>query len=444
MKKIINQGIFLGGCIASASSFAATNAVLSATPGLTPLQAQTASAVQAVCVELSGLGETITSNGYTARSDLFQQCNAMVRNGNQLQGSGSSVNSLGLSSAGLGSALQNVATEEMASTSRISTSTLSGQLAALNSHIVMLHNKIGGGAGDEQNFSLKGINVFVMGTGGFGDTKTTAVEDGIKFNNQGVVFGGDYRIGEHAVAGLAGAYSHINNNFIGGNVSGGSIQTDVYNVSMFGTYDFEDAYVDGVLSYGTSNYQSQRGVFISSSNPLSTGGANRIATSNPDGNQYSVAGGIGYKYHYDALKISPFLRGAAMYGQIDGYDEQGANGLNLTVNEQRYNSVQTIVGTLISYAFSMPFGVVTPEIALSWNHEFQNDSRNILAHYSADPGQLTLTATTANPTRDFYLVRGGVSTVLQGGMQLFMNYQSLLGYQNVTSHGFNAGLRYEF
>lgn len=440
-RKALKAFMLSGGCIFAAEGFAAS---LAATPGLTQLQAETGSSVQAVCGNLIGLGFGPVSNPQTASQDLYNQCSAMVQNGNQIQGSGATGNSLGLSSAQLGSALQNVATEEMGVSSRVALSSLSGQLAKLSSHMMGLHNKMGGGAGDD-SFEASRFNLFVNGLGGFGDIKATSTEDGANINSGGFLVGADYRFNDNLVTGLAIGYSHVASDFINNAyTSGGSIQSDIFNISAFSTFDIDDSYVDTIFTYGRSDFDSSRSVVVLSNNSNSVGGANRTATADPVGNQYSAGVGFGHNFHFGALTVNPFVRGTYMYGQIDRYSERGAFGLNLDVQEQEFESAQTIVGGQLSYVFNQSYGVIIPQISFSWNHEYKNDARKILASYSADPAQFTLTANTAAPDRDYFLLGGGLSGVLQNGVQLYFNYQTLLGYQNVTSHGFSSGVRIEF
>ncbi|MDD5632026.1 MAG: autotransporter outer membrane beta-barrel domain-containing protein [Methylococcales bacterium] len=424
----------------------ANAAQLAATPGLTSLQSVTGAAIQSVCTGLAPTNK-IASNPQSAQQDLFNQCNAMIQSGNQIQNNGPTRNSLGLSSAGLGSALQNVATEEMATPSKISTNTLSGQVSAINSHLFDLHYfNLGGGSGDEKGSLLsKRLGTFMNGVGGFGDIKATTQENAANFNNAGVLLGADYRITDHFLAGMAGGYTRISSDFLRSiDVAGGNINADVYNVSLFSTYDIKDFYVDGSFTYGWSNYDAKRSVVILSNNSSSTGGANRIASSNPNGDQYSAALGLGYNFHKAALIMSPIARVNYLHGQIDSYTEQGAYGLNLAVDKQKFESLQSSFGGQISYAFSQSFGVITPRTSFSWNHEFMNGSRNITARYSADPNFISFNAVTNSPDRDFAIFGAGVSSVLRGGVQLLFNYQTLLGYNRVTSHGFTAGARLEF
>lgn len=424
----------------------ANAAKLAATPGLTSLQSVTGNGVQTVCDSLASNGAKITSSPQNAQQDLFNQCNAMVRNGNQIQNNGQTDNSLGLNSEGLGSALQNVATEEMATPSKISTNTLSGQVSAINSHLIELHN-LGGGSGDDEGSLLSNrLNMFLNGVGGFGDIKGTSRENAADFDNAGVILGADYRITDNFLLGLAGGYTNISSDYKTNiDVAGGNIDADIFNVSLFSTYDIEDFYMDGSFTYGWSDYDVERRVVVLSNPTITTtGGANRAATSNPNGDQYSAALGFGYNFHQEALTINPIARVSYFHGQIDSYSEQGAFGLNLDIDKQNFESLQSSVGGQISYPFSESFGIITPQAAFSWNHEFLNDSRNITAKYSADPNGIIFNATTNSPDRDFFILGAGISSVLQGGVQLFFNYQTLLGYSRITSHGFTSGIRLEF
>jgi outer membrane lipase/esterase len=426
---------------------APTNSILAATPGLTSLQSVTGAGVQAVCDGLKSQGFSSTPNPQSAQQDLFNQCNAMVQNGNQIQGNGQTGNSLGLGSAGLGSALQNVATEEMATPSKISTNTLSGQVSSINSHLFDLHKlNLGGGSGDDEGSLIANrLSTFLNVVGGFGDINGTAQEDAAKFNNAGMILGADYRITDHFLSGLAFGYSHLNADYQTNiDVAGGNTNADVYNLSLFSTYDINDFYVDGSFTYGWSDYNVSRRVVVLNKNQGSTGGANSVATSNPNGDQYSAALGMGYNFHRAALNMSPIARVNYFNGQIDAYSEKGAYGLNLAVEKQIFQSLQSSLGGQISYAFSQSFGVITPQASFSWNHEFMNDSRKITARYSADPNFISFNAITNSPDRDFVILGTGASSVLQGGVQLFFNYQTLLGYNRVTSHGFTVGARLEF
>jgi len=427
------------------------------TPGLTELQSITGDAIQTLCIGLSP-NNSITPTPETGEQDLFNQCSAMISTSDEIQSGDTTSNetqesddtnlSLGLDSAEFGSALQNVATEEMGTPSRISMSTLSGQVAEINSHLFDIHKLsqgLGGSGGDDSNSLLSNrFSVFVNGVGGFGDTGSSSRENASDFYSAGVVLGVDYRFTNNFVSGLAFGYSHLGSDFQNNiNVSGGGIDADIYNLSLFASYDLGDFYVDGNFTYGWSDYDVTRGVVILSNNAASPGGANRIATSNPNGEQYSTGLGLGYNYQYDAFNLNPYARVDYYHGKIDSYSETGAFGLNLAVDEQNFDSLQSLLGVQLSYVFSHSFGVLIPQFNVGWHHEFLNKSRAINARYTADFNNTLLTATTDNPDRDYATLGFGFSNVFQGGTQLFFNYQALLGYNAVNSNGFTAGVRIE-
>ncbi len=423
-------------------------AKLGDTPGLNSLQSATGTAIQTVCIGLIPTNKP-THNPQTPEQDLFNQCGAMVHTGNEIQGSGATGNSLGLNSAELGSALQNVATEEMGTPSRVAMGSLSGQVAEINTHLSELHKisqGLGGGSGDESG-SLLGnrLNVFVNAIGGFGEIDGSVRENAADFYSAGFLVGVDYRFTNNFVAGVAGAYSHLGADFQSNiNVAGGGIEADTFNLSLFASYDINDFYIDGNFTYGWTDYDVERGVVVLSNNTSSTGGANRMASADTNGDQFSVGGGFGYNFHVKAFNLRPFARLDYYHGQVDAYNESGAFGLNLSVEEQKFDSFQSQLGAQLSYVFSSSFGVIIPQFNVAWHHEFLNDSREINARYTADFNNFALTAVTDSPDRDFATLGVGVSSVLARGTQLFLNYQTLLGYSNVTSHSFSTGVRLEF
>jgi outer membrane autotransporter protein len=87
---------------------------------------------------------------------------------------------------------------------------------------------------------------------------------------------------------------------------------------------------------------------------------------------------------------------------------------------------------------------VQPYARAEWIHEFDNDARTVGATYVFDPNSTPLLARTNEPDRDYGLLGLGVSAVLPKGYQAFLDYQGLVGFRDLSSHRFLAGLRMEF
>ncbi|NOQ13482.1 MAG: autotransporter domain-containing protein [Methyloprofundus sp.] len=420
--KLLRKAMFCGGV----GILVSINAEAEENTELTQLQTETAKTLGSVCVQL---GETppSTDDG----KDLKVQCDAMLGNPD---------------AESFGSDMQNTATEELGTPSRVSMSTLSGQVAAINTHLFDIHKisqAVGGSSGDDSALLANRLSLFVNGVGGFGDIKASERENASDFYSAGIVLGLDYRFTDHFVSGVAFGYSHLGSDFQQStDVSGGGIDSDIYNLSIFASYDLANFYIDGTFSYGWSDYELERGVKIIAS------GEDRIAKADTDGEQYSAGLGFGYNYNYDAFNINPYFRLDYYHGRIDSYTETGAQGLNLKVDEQNFDSLQSLLGVQLAYAFSHSYGVFIPQFNVGWHHEMLNKSRSITAEFATTDAQdlnnNVLTARTDNPDQDYATLGFGFSNVFQGGVQVFFNYQALLAYNNVNSNGFTGGVRFEF
>ena len=431
--KLLRKTMFYGGM----GLLVSINAEAEENTGLTQLQGETAATLLSVCQSLPA-PQDIKS---PTEKDLKVQCNAMLSNPG---------------AESFASDMQNTATEELGTPSRVSMSTLSGQVAAINTHLFDIHKisqAVGGSSGDDDGSLLDNrLSIFVNGVGGFGDIKASERENASDFYSAGILLGLDYRFTNNFVSGVAFGYSHIGSDFQQStNVSGGGIDSDIYNLSIFASYDLANFYFDGTFSYGWSDHDLERGVNIQAPDADGQSAGQRLARADTDGEQYSAGLGFGYNYSYDAFSINPFFRMDYYHGTIDSYTESGAIGLNLKVDKQNFNSLQSQLGVQLAYAFSHSYGVFMPQFNVGWHHEISNKSRSITAQFATlsedqlnDINNNTLTALTDNPDRDYATLGFGFSNVFQGGIQVFFNYQALLAYHNVNSHGFTGGVRFEF
>ena len=97
----------------------------------------------------------------------------------------------------------------------------------------------------------------------------------------------------------------------------------------------------------------------------------------------------------------------------------------------------------MAYSINAPFGVVVPQGSFEWRHEFMNDSRSVTSKYAVDPFNTFFVIPTENPDRDYFALAVGVSAVFSRGISSFLNYETVLGLKDVTSHAFTGGVRLE-
>ncbi|MEN8130590.1 MAG: autotransporter outer membrane beta-barrel domain-containing protein [Pseudomonadota bacterium] len=450
----------------------AVQADLRLIPGQNEVQSGLATAIHIVCPDLAGAGVDI--NGSNPDEQLFRVCNAMIHTSNENQGSGATDNSLGISDAELLGALQDIAHEEAITQGTMATETSSAQQANIGVRISELLGRVpsvglagvrykidgrqvkasslgftapqsvrGGAAGDTDTIGSK-LGGFVNGVVGFGDKDQTDREDGFDFNTYGITAGVDYRFTNNFVLGLAGGYSNLDVDIESTTGrSGGDVEADGYSFSVYGLYYLDEFYFNGVVSYGFNDYDTSRGVVIPSNNP-SRDPIDATASATTDSDQISLAGTVGYEFSRDAMTFGPYLRGDYLDVDIDGYTESGAGGLNLVIDKQSLKSLTSALGGQLSYSLSQNFGIVVPHGRLEWIHEFEDASRSISARYLHNVNNTFWTAPSDDPDRDYFTLGIGVSTVFRGGIQAFLDYQTLLAKQDINEHVFTLGGRYEF
>lgn len=299
----------------------------------------------------------------------------------------------------------------------------------------------GGGAGDEtQTNDLLDdrLGIYINGQFSRGDRITTDREVGSNSDIFGVTLGMDYRLTDQFVLGTAFGFTDNDTEYERG---AGQLKNRGYSGSLYGSYNVTDnLYLDGVFTYTSNDYESERMLLI----PDAQRNLNiQNSKATPGGDQQRVSLGAGYDIPMGPWTVG--LRARAEYGSmtINAYRETGPSALNLQVDEQFNESMITVLGWQVGYAYSTPFGVLLPQLNLDWEHEFMNDSRNMVMRYVNDT-TLPFTIKTNNPDRDYLTLRAGMSAVFANGLSSFIQYETLLDQRYDTLHTARIGVRWEF
>lgn len=406
------------------------NTLATGTGGFNELQLDSEIFVRATCAGLSG-GTT------PLERDLATACGSMVQTVN---GSGANNDRL-LTNEESAAGFQNLVSEETLAPISIAANTSSLGLSAINSRLAKI--RFGTGAGDDL-FSGSRLGFFINGMGGFGETDQTTLQDASDFETKGVISGFDFKITENLIVGLAGSYSNFELEFDKNtDVAGGGIDSDSYSITAYSNYAIGNGYIEGVFTYGWSEYDINRSIFIATRS-TTVSEERRAANANPDGEQLSASLAGGYDLYTGSFNYGPYARIAYFESEIDGYDETGAQGLNLRVGEHESDSLETVLGVQMSRAFSYSFGVLVPHVKAEWHHEFMNDTRSFEMIYVNDPNDNIYLSKTGDPERNFYNVSAGLSADLKYGFQTFIDYETILGINDIAAHKFSAGVRMEF
>lgn len=302
---------------------------------------------------------------------------------------------------------------------------------------------------------VKKLGIFANGTLSIGDKDATSREAGFDFDSLGVTAGIDYRFTQNFILGLAFGYMSTDVDL---DMSGGGLDTTGYSVSLYGTYYIGNFYLDGVGGVGWNDYDLDRTIHyaIRERNPDGslTGEmvrVNQTAKGNTDGTWYTFGFSGGYDFQFGSLTVGPFGQINYTKVDIDGYQEEidGTDpgfGLALDIDSQDVESLTSALGAQISYALSTRIGVLLPQMRFAWEHEFENDSRTIRAHFVNDPtpdAQTQIQLVTDDPDRDFFNLGAGLSATFRGGVSAFVFYETVLGLDDVTVHNVALGVRLE-
>jgi outer membrane autotransporter protein len=411
-----------------------------------------AGALDDFCPKLAALGESLTAQ----EQALVDRCNEIfgaATDGNDAQ---------------ILHALRALAPEESAAQGRIGNRVSMQQVGNIASRLAALRSGASGAALSGLAFNIKGESVpgtvlaellgpdargggasadpvvgakwgaFVSGTLGGGEKKRTDREEGFDFQTLGLTAGADYRFTNTFVLGAALGYA---NTALDLNRNGGDLDAGGISLSLYGTwYQTERLYVDAVLNYGSNNYDMTRKVDYT----VGATTVSKTARADTDSGLLALSLGGGYEVATQSgITAEASVRFTYVDSTIDGYNETGADELNLKLKDQNIDVLTSSLGGRVSWPFSLKWGVLVPQFNLSWEHEFDDGAHQIKGSFVADRFQTRFAFDTDEPDRDYFGLSLGVSAIWPGGSTAFAQYQSTLGRDNFSDYNVALGLRVE-
>ncbi|MCL4501855.1 MAG: autotransporter outer membrane beta-barrel domain-containing protein [Deltaproteobacteria bacterium] len=175
---------------------------------------------------------------------------------------------------------------------------------------------------------------------------------------------------------------------------------------------------------------------------LTFGGLNRQATSSTTGNQINAYGEAGYDLKAGSLVVTPVVSLAYSGLWVDGFTEGGAGSLNLKVESQHADSLQSGVGAKIAVPLKRNSTVVVPQVYATYQHEFSDNSRGLDARLGQ--GSSPFVFRTEQLGQDFAVVGAFVTIMPKKNFSVQLNYNAEVGRAKYTAHMINAGVRWEF
>lgn len=282
-----------------------------------------------------------------------------------------------------------------------------------------------------------------LGGGGFGHSKVTIWTggsinigerdgaDGYKFETSGVSAGVDYRFNRDFTAGVGFGYGHDDSD-IGDN---GSHSTgESYTAGVYASYHpGHNFFIDGLVGYQWLSFDSQR--------YLTSGGG--FATGERDGGQWFASISAGSKFQIEQLQISPYARLDVARATLDAFTESGDPSSALHYGEQDISTTTGNLGLTFNYKYPVSFGVISPQLRLEYQHDFQGDSAITMNYADMFSGPLYHTSI-EGLGRDRFMLGLGVNIDTEQDFALRLEYRGMFGSGGDTDNGFLVNLGKKF
>ena len=242
---------------------------------------------------------------------------------------------------------------------------------------------------------------------GFGNNTSQNSYDGFSGYSgraYGLAFGADTNVGSDTRLGLGLSYAKTNVGFTtDGNAGAGSnVSVNTYQLTGYGTRDFGQVYVDGMLSYARHNTSGKRLAALA-----------REATYSTNANQWTARIGAGYRIPMSGKTVfTPLASLEWTNFNQNSYTESGAGALSLNVDGLRVNRTKGGVGFRVSGESTMASGTVfKPELHMGVYNDFNNGSVATTSSFTGGAGSFSTQGQSVQRTS--YNVGAGV-TFLQG------------------------------
>ncbi|MEZ5593760.1 MAG: autotransporter outer membrane beta-barrel domain-containing protein [Gammaproteobacteria bacterium] len=152
-----------------------------------------------------------------------------------------------------------------------------------------------------------------------------------------------------------------------------------------------------------------------------------------------------YQFANGPLTFTP--GGRLMYSLAD--DPALATASDSLSLDSTLSALTLSLGGHVSYELNQNWGLLLPFAGFQWTHAFE--SSDSLSGYRLIPditGQpLRLQSTPSLPDaqdQDYFNLGVGFSAQFNNGAAAFLNYQKLLGHDELDNYRFKAGLRFDF
>jgi uncharacterized protein with beta-barrel porin domain len=231
---------------------------------------------------------------------------------------------------------------------------------------------------------------------------------------RGLWGGAEYSLTDTVSFGFAGGFFWSDMDFERfGDVPGASIEYDGGQIASYATWDDGVWYDRAIVSAGFYRGESHRGFAVQSSvvDPSGSPDADAVTFYNELGRRFGVGNNV---------MLTPFVGVSIARADLDSFTERDPQntGAALKVFGNDANSVASILGLRLSRSW----GAFLSEVAMGWEHEFEDTIHTLNAAFAAAPSGSDFKVIGADLEEDAFVLDAGVSYTLGPSSDLSVRY----------------------
>ena len=241
-----------------------------------------------------------------------------------------------------------------------------------------------------------------------------------------VVLGGDMKISDRMLAGIAFGYTEDKSSL---GADGGGFKLDEATLTLYVGYGDGPWFVGATLGGGDLDFRDIHRTF-----PLGQG--SRTENGSTHGTHFMGRILGGYWLNYGNWIHGPFARVTYQQAKVDAWSETGTSSTAMTFGEQKRNSLVSSLG----WQANGNLGWGRPWARVTWEKDYDNDDRTVRAGLVSMPGTFALPV--FKPDDNYILFNVGVSGEL-GNSKItgFVTVNATAGKNDGNYQAITVGIR---
>lgn len=245
-----------------------------------------------------------------------------------------------------------------------------------------------------------------------------------------VTAGLDYRINPNLVVGAA--YNYSNPGSSRDQWFGAKTDLTSNQIAAYGTFNYPNFFVDGVIGYGFNSYSVTRPGVIDA------------LSASPDGGAFFTEAKGGYLFDTALFQIGPIASLAYAHTHVDAYTESGDPLLAQSVSGQHYNQLTGALGLQARKAVGFGPVLVNGFANLTANHDFLGGTRHVTTAQIYAPLLTIDTPIGPQGARTYGVFQAGASTELGNGFTAMLTGETSFGRSPGNFASVSVALGYRF